>query len=153
MEAHNEQRRNTEDGSGEGDGMKAISLIQPWASLIAAGAKEIETRSWGTAYRGDLAIHASKGYRKGGKKGFAELLEEWPFNTVLPPGYDYPRGYIVATCKLIDCIKITGYDLPGLVEQHFGDYMPGRYAWYLDEVMVLDEPIPAKGSLGLWEWR
>ena len=39
--------------------MKTLSLIQPWASLIALGEKRIETRSWGTRYRGPLAIHAS----------------------------------------------------------------------------------------------
>lgn len=38
--------------------MRAITLWQPWASLIAIGAKTIETRSWSTAYRGPLAIHA-----------------------------------------------------------------------------------------------
>src|SRR6266446_8164646 len=33
--------------------------MQPWATLIALGAKRIETRSWSTSYRGPLAIHAS----------------------------------------------------------------------------------------------
>lgn len=50
--------------------MKAITLWQPWASLIACGAKTIETRSWGTPYRGPLAIHASKRMNQ-------ELIEEW----------------------------------------------------------------------------
>lgn len=40
--------------------MKCISLWQPWAHLMAIGAKKIETRSWATKYRGLLAIHASK---------------------------------------------------------------------------------------------
>lgn len=38
--------------------MKALTLHQPWASLVALGVKTIETRSWGTSYRGPLAIHA-----------------------------------------------------------------------------------------------
>lgn len=42
--------------------MKALSLTQPWATLVAIGAKKIETRSWSTSYRGPVAIHASKGY-------------------------------------------------------------------------------------------
>ena len=42
--------------------MKALSITQPWATLIAIGAKTIETRSWSTLYRGDLAIHAAKGF-------------------------------------------------------------------------------------------
>lgn len=40
--------------------MKAITLWQPWASLIAIGAKKYETRSWKTNYRGPIAIHAAK---------------------------------------------------------------------------------------------
>lgn len=40
--------------------MKLISLWEPWASLMAIGAKKIETRSWATSYRGWLAIHAAK---------------------------------------------------------------------------------------------
>ena len=41
--------------------MKALTLTQPWATLVAMGAKRIETRSWTTNYRGPLAIHAGKG--------------------------------------------------------------------------------------------
>ena len=40
--------------------IKALTLWQPWASLIAWGEKQYETRSWSTEYRGLLAIHASK---------------------------------------------------------------------------------------------
>src|ERR1700694_3122793 len=40
--------------------MKALSLWQPWASLIAMGLKEFETRHWATSYRGPLVIHAAK---------------------------------------------------------------------------------------------
>jgi hypothetical protein len=40
--------------------MKAVSLWQPFASLIYTGAKKIETRSWPTNYRGPLAIHAAR---------------------------------------------------------------------------------------------
>lgn len=40
---------------------KALTIAQPWATLAAIGAKQIETRSWQTNYRGDIAIHAGKG--------------------------------------------------------------------------------------------
>ncbi len=39
--------------------MKAITLQQPWASLVAAGATNIVTRTWQTKYRGRLALHAA----------------------------------------------------------------------------------------------
>ena len=41
--------------------MKVLSLLQPWATLVVMGIKQIETRSWSTAHRGTLLIHASKG--------------------------------------------------------------------------------------------
>jgi activating signal cointegrator 1 len=47
--------------------MQAISVNQPWASLIIAGAKRIETRSWSTNHRGPLAIHASKKFTPAAK--------------------------------------------------------------------------------------
>lgn len=40
--------------------MKAITVIQPWATLLATGKKHIETRSWKTNYRGEILIHAGK---------------------------------------------------------------------------------------------
>src|SRR5574343_420007 len=40
--------------------MRALTLTQPWATLVAIGAKKIETRGWCTDYRGALAIHAAK---------------------------------------------------------------------------------------------
>jgi hypothetical protein len=50
--------------------MKALSLTQPWASLVVAGAKKLETRSWPTYYRGPLLIHAFEG-----------ISRVWRFNT------------------------------------------------------------------------
>jgi activating signal cointegrator 1 len=42
--------------------IRGLSLAQPWATLVAIGAKRIETRSWFTRYRGWVAIHAAKGF-------------------------------------------------------------------------------------------
>src|SRR5260370_42147173 len=39
--------------------MKALTLWQPWASLVAFEEKKVETRTWATKYRGPLAIHAA----------------------------------------------------------------------------------------------
>ncbi len=44
--------------------MKALTLWQPWATLVAMEVKKIETRCWTTKYRGELAIHAAKGFPK-----------------------------------------------------------------------------------------
>ena len=40
--------------------LKAITLYEPWASLMAIGAKRNETRGCRTSHRGDIAIHAAK---------------------------------------------------------------------------------------------
>ena len=53
--------------------IKAITLLQPYAALVAIGAKTIETRSWYTPYRGPLAIHAGKG------RDFLYLCQSEPF--------------------------------------------------------------------------
>ena len=135
--------------------MKAISLLQPWASLIAIGAKRIETRSWSTKYRGPLAIHSSKGFTK----LLRDLCNTQPFKSVLTKaGFNIdnlPLGKIVATCELVDCIKMTpGFvDIVNHPELDFGEYAVGRYAWILKNVKQLDKPIPAKGALSLWEWE
>lgn len=139
-----------------GNGVKAISLLQPWATLVAIGAKKIETRSWATKYRGPLAIHASKGFTKQNR----DLCATQPFEDVLfgmhgrfTSIFDLPTGSVIATCRLVDCIKIIPGNLIPQPERSFGDYTPGRYAWILEDVKLLPEPVPAKGSLGLWEWE
>lgn len=40
--------------------MRALSIMQPWASLIVRGIQKVENRSWSTAHRGPLLIHAPK---------------------------------------------------------------------------------------------
>ncbi len=57
-------------------------------------------------------------------------------------------GKIVALAALIDCSKITA--APEGNEGAFGNYEPGRYAWDLSAVVAVPEPIPCRGSLGLW---
>lgn len=54
--------------------MRILTLTQPWASLIAIGAKTLETRSWRTGYRGPLAIHYA-------------LCHMEPFRSVLRPHF------------------------------------------------------------------
>lgn len=146
--------------------MKALTLTQPWASLVALGEKRIETRSWSTNYSGQLAIHAAKGYPKWAK----ETCEEEPFFSSLG-GYlgaysiiesvEEPRRPIKCPTAAVLCIvKLMGCrrteDVVNQIsnkERAFGDYDHGRYAWFLELVEVFKEPIPATGSLGLWNWR
>lgn len=103
--------------------MKALTLTQPWATLIALEAKRIETRSWSTAYRGPLAIHAAAGLGPvGGKRGLDEVCCDDPFwfalrplLEVLPGTRRYapdvlPLGAIVAICELTAVARIDHYE-------------------------------------------
>lgn len=154
--------------------MKALSLTQPWASLIAVGAKRVETRSFRTHYRGPLAIHASKGFPGYAKdlcnaKVFCEALGRTHTPHVLNNGLAaaLPTGVIVATCNLVECfpverlLRVGDSEIVSMFwtvkmseqERAFGNYEPGRFGWVLSDIVMLPEPIPAKGALGLWDWE
>ena len=144
--------------------MKAITIHQPWATLIALGEKEFETRKWRTNYRGPLAIHA-------GKKVDRDACAAYPYREVLAKhGYTadtLPTGAIVATCSLTDCLgigKLIGglramagagveWISSGSNEYHFGHYEQGRYAFKIANVTPLTEPFPAKGQQRFWNWE
>lgn len=151
--------------------MKALSLTQPWATLIARGAKRIETRSWPTGFRGRIAIHAAKGLSAiGGKRGLYEICCEAPFRDAIAEAFkstreeafdaakELPLGAIIATANLVSVKhidpKLRGEVLAQTItpyEIEFGDYATGRYAWFLENVVALSEPIYCKGALGLWD--
>lgn len=125
--------------------MKGITLTQPWASAIALGYKRVETRSWRTSYRGPLLIHAAKGFPAEARAFAAEELALG--RGVNPP----PLSAIVAVANLvyIEQTETTALLVSGL-ERHYGDYSDGRYAWHLEDIRALPEPIPCRGALGLW---
>lgn len=138
--------------------MKALSLWQPWASLIVWGAKEYETRSWPTNYRGKLAIHAAKR-----KPTYSDTLHMkdifYPvMRQNMRPDYctleNLPLGAVLCICEL-EAVYHTDAVRPYLSEQEraFGDYSPGRAAWKLKVIEVFDRPIPAKGMQQLWDWE
>lgn len=153
--------------------MKALTLKQPWATLVAIGAKRIETRSWQTSYRGRLAIHAAKGFPKWarlfttGPVCYEAVKSLYPwreaFGRVNSAGEAYPLGVVLATCRLVDVVptevvacrhNVFSVSLTPISaqEEAFGDYSPGHFAWILEDIKPLLEPIPAKGALSLWEW-
>lgn len=134
--------------------MKALSLLQPWASLVVTGAKKLETRSWGTAYRGELLIHASTG------RAGALLTAEPPFPRYIKDFKQLPFGAIIGKVILSDVVKLEQLSLSDRVvnqltleERAFGDYTNGRYAWVMEEPVQFKNPVFTKGTLGLWEYN
>ncbi len=167
--------------------MKAITIRQPWAHLIATGDKLYETRSWKTEYRGPIAIHAAKMvdqsvcYIMSPLATLDWLTECGITSKVLRE--DLPRGAVIATAELVRIWRIVyhpglnvdrakniqlgaesltldrhapdfgDYFVPTEKETAFGNWKPGHYAWELQNVKVLPEPIPAMGKQGLWDWE
>jgi hypothetical protein len=93
--------------------MKFLTIRQPWASLIAVGAKQIETRPFSTKYRGPLAIHAGKAQPSRDLVRMGQWLTRWDYGEgryVLSDGLGkwgaLPLGAVVAVCDLIDVVPI-----------------------------------------------
>jgi hypothetical protein len=149
--------------------VKIITLHQPYASLIALGLKEFETRHWGVDYRGPLLIHAAK-------KPIPKQLDiplihlvkaqdsrSFQLQTALEQIRQNPNyGCIVAIADMTDCSRMIP-DSPSYKQAEFfeirvgsvsnlervvGLWQPGRYALRLDSVRKL-EPIPFKSRQGM----
>ncbi len=101
--------------------MKAISLKEPWASLVLEGKKTIETRVWKTNYRGKLLLCASKN----------------PKSVI--------SGRAFATANLVDIRPMVKADEKEACCKVYN----GAYAWILSDITAIN-PFAVKGSLGLF---
>lgn len=155
--------------------MKALSLWQPWATLIAIGAKMIETRGWHTSYRGSLLIHAAK--RPDGAKDLEAAIFRlrpsdrdgircylvgsyywhaitslYQFHHVQIGGMipKLPLGSALCIVDLVDCVPTENIGGLTMQERAFGDYSRGRYAWKLSNLRRFEKPIPMRGAQGLF---
>ena len=130
--------------------MKVLSLQEPYATFIKEGIKKVETRSWKTNYRGKILIHASKSnefFKNIVDKKVLDLAEKFEMN----------YGKIICEVNLVDCIYMSEDYVEKMkkedsLQYSLGLYKVGRYAWVLEDVKVLDNPIDAKGKLNLWEY-
>lgn len=126
--------------------MKALTIKQPWATLIMQGDKRFEFRSWQTKYRGDLLIHAGKGIDKEAMKRLEKYLP-----------VKLPYGKILGKVKLVDCIKMSPEFKELLLKENSDIYTKSsfqeNYGWQVSYVEVFENPIDAKGHLSLWEYN
>jgi hypothetical protein len=133
--------------------MKALSVRQPWASLIAEGLKTMELRTWETNHRGEIAIHASKGDST--RDVYRLVDNECPGLKVFD--WDNPFGAIIATAKIATIMRFGNeYTYSLHSHEHLCpiksfEFVP--FGWVLTDIQKLSEPIPANGRLGLWEWQ
>jgi hypothetical protein len=133
--------------------IRAITISQPYASLIADGAKWVENRIWPVGYTGPLAIHAGKGTQYLSRRQQREQ--------------GYPTGAVIAIAELAGCIPCLPADADWMqshgakILNRFGisvdDFLAhphteGPWCWILRRVRKLVHPYPCRGSLGLWRW-
>lgn len=151
---------------------RGLTLYQPWAQAVALRLKKLETRSRKTNWRGYLLIHA--GARKSGfLRRTIALAPAWaPLRAAgeLRGYLMLPAAVVVAVARLDKCFHVpdagwTDEDLAALRhvsgsvdelvraaqdERACGDFSPGRYAWRLADLVVLERPVSCRGAQGLW---
>lgn len=134
--------------------MKAISVKQPWASLIARGSKTVEVRTWATKYRGPLLIVAGlqpdnnimKKTAKSNATGAVWLNDLYPENKL--SGW-YPLGAAVCVVNIVGCEPFSN-------EKHAegaafeSDFAEKLFAWLLSNPQPV-QPFKIKGKLNFYE--
>lgn len=126
--------------------MKALTIKQPFASLILEGLKEYEFRTWKTKYRGPILIHAGKGVDRKAMKKFEQY------------NLEYPVGAIIAKAEIEDVIyvddefrKMLKMKNPLVYSGVINDENWEGYAFKLKNVQK-QNPIIVNGQLGLWNF-
>lgn len=142
-----------------GFAMKAISIWQPYASLIVTGHKFTETRGWPapkSLIGSRIAIASTKKVRP----EQCAVMQDPEFRryydeTGLPEIEDLPHGYVLGMVTLHSCAPITEEDLEDITDEErlYGWWEIGRYAWRLRHPEEIKEPVSVRGAQGVWDWR
>ena len=137
--------------------MKAYTVHQPYAWATAIGLKHYETRTRRTNIRGRVAVHAAKKIDKGDRVYMGILsaagAEELAYHACRK-SHPEEYGAVVGTVEIVDCVPVEEImDKLTPLEMALGDYSPGRFAWVLENSVMFDKPIPARGQQGWWNWE
>ena len=131
----------------------AITVYQPWASLIAHSFKEFETRHWPAPKKyigGLIAIHAGRQWADQEQRWLKAYKQMFPEIAEMP----VPLGCIVAMCRLTEVVpsELLVASISNR-EKATGNFEPGRFGWRLKVVKRADPPIAAQGKQGIWMWQ
>ena len=148
--------------------MKALTIKQPYASLIVEGIKDIENRTWKTNYRGRILIHAGKdnlikNLRYGDditclNNKQLEYITNNKHNDII--NKELITGAIIGSVEIVDCVinhpSIWAEKGESIYIGEYGhneNYKP-IYNWVLANPILFDEPITnVKGKLGFWDYE
>ncbi len=121
--------------------MKALTIKQPWASLIIRGGKDIENRDWRASHRGIVAIHSSA------KLDRSEMDDACDMMRGFVPGFSadrfrqdkFPTGVILGTVEIVDCVTASD-----------SAWFCGEYGFLLRNPVAFETPISCRGALSFW---
>jgi hypothetical protein len=124
--------------------VKALTVKQPWAWAIIHGGKDVENRSRPTKHRGQLYIHAGKGWADEGLDTIG--VDDMPADEALL------SGMVIGTVDVIDCHQAGGCDANTELGACSEWSMPDLYHWVLANPRPLATPFPMQGKLGIWNF-
>lgn len=122
--------------------MKALSIKQPWASLIVNGIKDIENRDWRTYFRGFVAIHSSAKLDRDEMESACGLMRGFVprFSAARFQQDKFPLGAIIGVAEIVDC-----------VESSESPWFMGDFGFVIRNAVAFPAPIACKGALLFWE--
>src|SRR5260370_13920278 len=129
--------------------MRAISVLQPWASLLIRGVIRRQTRPAQTPSRGLLAIHAGSRFPPDARA----LCHREPCKSLLRranhDGWSLlPCGFILGTAELVSCTRVEEFAGEANTVPDLGDYQPGSWVWEFTNPVAFRVPFAAPGRLG-----
>lgn len=127
--------------------MRAISIRQPWASLTAAGIRDIDISNRDTKYRGRILIHASS--RRVGRDFGTDIPQDWlcrlrnaQMMGLVPYDEEVPLSAVIGIAELTDCVA----------EMQDSPWSAAGNNWVLRDMQIFDEPVfGVKGKQGLFD--
>jgi hypothetical protein len=132
--------------------MRAISVLQPWASLLICGVIRRQTRPAQTPYRGVLAIHAGSRFPPAARA----LCHQEPHKTLLRRANHHgwsllPCGVVLGTAELVSCTRLEEFTWEAGADPDLGGYAPGSWVWEFANPVPLAIPVRVPGRLGVFE--
>ncbi len=140
--------------------MRALTVLQPWATPIALGLKPLENRTYAppaSVRDGWLAIHAGKNRidPEDDPAALVECLrrmESRPSSTTPPLTLrtllDH-AGHVLALVRLAG-VAYSEAEVAALTPNQRAWYVPGSRGWLIGERRQLPKPVPVRGQQGIW---